>query len=659
SITPAKRKTFVQTKLNFPVALDSPFTEKRLQDNSPPINIDIKQQHLKTSMHKENVKHEQANPSKKYCTTFLHFEKNQKETLNTEPYSEPSKKDDDLFGEKVKAHGYIQSKLCEGYTMSKYCSKCSILPQVESVQKRNQHYQELIAQIDCLFILKEGQSIPASFISYFGNTWMQYNINKLYELIIASLKNRPSKTKSTELEQLHKFIEKEIKDYSYYTTINKYSALGQIIESVETHGLENWIGQCMVYLINKTMEEKWPIFVGMAQAITKVIDKLQSTRWLTANLAGPTIRFLRYKRNEPDINYDIYGINISIFSDIIAMWHKAYNYNGPTVCAKDQTKVAELIEVCKHRQKWIGCVPIDDTTIPTTITIEELHNKVSSFKKQRNLIRPDNNDGYNIKLSTFKENLSKELSNFPSVFEIGNRMKEVSNAMKNIFHSLGIKIDQYFLLLIQQSIHSLKKNISYNILLEEISNDFNISTQEEIEDSDLLELDSNQLDDINELDTIDITTAICQDRLNNTEQQIRTKGRISQWKAACNKIFNLTKLNPQSLKFKNGDYYYYCENKNSIVIAEIIAVFEKYGSSYVHVDLLNSLNKGRIHARLYDLKSDFDQEFVPIINSNRAQFVKLGNLQYTTYFHFVEKSCKLEQSIKVAEKIMKAQKKII
>ncbi len=31
----------------------------------------------------------------------------------------------------------------------------------------------------------------------------------------------------------------------------------------------------MVFLINKTMEEKWPIFVGMAQAVTKVINKLQ------------------------------------------------------------------------------------------------------------------------------------------------------------------------------------------------------------------------------------------------------------------------------------------------------------------------------------------------------------------------------------------------
>ncbi|CAI2197973.1 3908_t:CDS:1, partial [Funneliformis geosporum] len=67
---------------------------------------------------------------------------------------------------------------------------------------------------------------------------------------------------------------------------------------------------------------------------------------------------------------------MSSFSDIITIWREAYNYAGPIICAKDQTKVAELIEVCRHRQKWIGCVPIDNTTIPTTMIIEELHNKI-------------------------------------------------------------------------------------------------------------------------------------------------------------------------------------------------------------------------------------------------------------------------------------------
>ncbi|CAG8729295.1 4066_t:CDS:2 [Cetraspora pellucida] len=288
STTLAKCKTLVQTKLNFSVALNSSFTKKKSQDNSffTNTNISTKQvrksnfknktpgnqkiltlqeflkgsklekidnwhvychycntgqsiklhqindsyrlwQYLKTNMHKENIEHEKANPSKNTCTIW-NIKDNYKILCN-----------DDLFDKNVKAYRYIQSKQYERYTTSKYCSKCSILSQLESVQKRNQCYQELIAQIDCLFILKEEQKILASFILKFGITWTQYDINKLYKLVISSLKNHLGNTKSTELQQLHKYVEKEIKDYIYYITINKYSAFGHIIETVEAHRLEN------------------------------------------------------------------------------------------------------------------------------------------------------------------------------------------------------------------------------------------------------------------------------------------------------------------------------------------------------------------------------------------------------------------------------------
>ena len=36
--------------------------------------------------------------------------------------------------------------------------------------------------------------------------------------------------------------------------------------------------------------------------------------------------------------------------------------------------------------------------------------------------------------------------------------------------------------------------------------------------------------------------------------------------------------------------------------------------------------------------------------------VKLGNLQYATYSHFIEKSHEFEQSIKEAEKIIRVRK---
>ncbi|RIA95991.1 hypothetical protein C1645_859771 [Glomus cerebriforme] len=199
-------------------------------------------------------------------------------------------------------------------------------------------------------------------------------------------------------------------------------------------------------------------------------------------------------------------------------------------------------------------------------------------------------------------------------------------------------------------------------------------------------LNENDLVVVTELGIMDIMTAVRQDRLSNTEQQIRTKGRITRWKTACKKVFDSTKINPQASKFKRGDFYFYCENSNSIVIAEIIAVFEKRGSSYVRTNLFYGLNEGRIHARLYDLKSDSEHEFILIISQNRTQFIyesspfrfithlgsvleeyhgtshwlgktiKLGDLRYAAYSHFVGKSSELEQSIKEAEKIMRARK---
>jgi len=143
-----KRKTLVQTKLNFPVAL---YTEKKTQKNNSTPFTNVKQvikpssksktqsnrkipklqefledsklekidnwhvychycdtgqpiilhrvddgyrlwQHLETDIHKDNVMHEQTNPSKRSRTTFLHFERKEKEILNIETHLESSKK---------------------------------------------------------------------------------------------------------------------------------------------------------------------------------------------------------------------------------------------------------------------------------------------------------------------------------------------------------------------------------------------------------------------------------------------------------------------------------------------------------------------------------------------------------------------------------------
>ncbi|CAI2201963.1 8599_t:CDS:2, partial [Funneliformis geosporum] len=77
-------------------------------------------------------------------------------------------RDDNLFDKKIKTYGYIKSNKCEEYTTSKYCFKCDNLAQLDA----------------------------------FGNSWIQFDVKKLYDTVISSLKNRPGNTRSTELQQL-------------------------------------------------------------------------------------------------------------------------------------------------------------------------------------------------------------------------------------------------------------------------------------------------------------------------------------------------------------------------------------------------------------------------------------------------------------------------
>lgn len=74
-----------------------------------------------------------------------------------------------------------------------------------------------------------------------------------------------------------------------------------------------------------------------------------AVRWITFNLAGSTIRFLQKVRNYSENSCDLLGINTSNFYESISKWRCAYDYMEPTICAKDQTKIAEMIEV-EHRR---------------------------------------------------------------------------------------------------------------------------------------------------------------------------------------------------------------------------------------------------------------------------------------------------------------------
>ncbi|CAB5320296.1 unnamed protein product [Rhizophagus irregularis] len=52
--------------------------------------------------------------------------------------------------------------------------------------------------------------------------------------------------------------------------------------------------------------------------------------------------------------------------------------------------------------------------------------------------KPDNNDGYNIYLSTAKDRLPETLSNFLNIYDIDSNIIKILKAMNSILQSVGI-----------------------------------------------------------------------------------------------------------------------------------------------------------------------------------------------------------------------------
>ncbi|EXX61378.1 hypothetical protein RirG_171690 [Rhizophagus irregularis DAOM 197198w] len=300
--------------------------------------------HLNTALHISNKEKDDKSVSKRVRTTFI------SQYVNIDYDCDSQQNDDDL-----------QCNINSRYKV------CASLAFNESFNKRNRRMKTLIVQIDCLFLLKEGQEIPQIIHNQFNHSsdaiWLKMDFQHLYNVVSNTLKHRLGSTTSDALKNLLSYVTIELKDHSYHSLIKSYPALGQILQAVEANGLEDWIGKCAAFMIDKTMDEQRPVFFGMAQAVTKVLDKMEcevtSMRGIGKyNETGATIQFLRKKRNEDSQEFNIHGINPCVFEELIAIWRTAYNYNGPTICAKDQTKVAEMIEVCRTRQQWATYITV-------------------------------------------------------------------------------------------------------------------------------------------------------------------------------------------------------------------------------------------------------------------------------------------------------------
>ncbi|PKY37582.1 hypothetical protein RhiirA4_450455 [Rhizophagus irregularis] len=130
---------------------------------------------------------------------------------------------------------------------------------------------------------------------------------------------------------------------------------------------------------------------------------------------------------------------------------------------------------------------IEDFTVLDFLMMSEKLIKTISVEMKGNLIRPDNNDGYNIHLSTASDKLPETLSNFPNIYDIDSNMIKVSKAMNSILQSVGInyKVSEY-ITIIQNTLCTLKHD-SFSSVLGTIADD-----ADDIDDSDIDDNNSDQ-----------------------------------------------------------------------------------------------------------------------------------------------------------------------
>ena len=144
------------------------------------------------------------------------------------------------------------------------------------------------------------------------------NFKQLNEVVINTIKHQLGSATSDTFKSLLNYIILELKDDSYHSLIKSYPALGQILKAIETNGLEDWIKRCMTFMINKTMDKQRPVFFGMAQAVTKVFDKMEY---------GVTSMRGIGQYNESFVNFLIVLMSISTLS----VYHKSSWSNNPII----------------------------------------------------------------------------------------------------------------------------------------------------------------------------------------------------------------------------------------------------------------------------------------------------------------------------------------
>ncbi|POG58670.1 hypothetical protein GLOIN_2v1885673 [Rhizophagus irregularis DAOM 181602=DAOM 197198] len=207
------------------------------------------------------------------------------------------------------------------------------------------------------------------------------------------------------------------------------------------------------------LKENSEIYSGLTSNILnpkdKQVDESAERFFSSSVLKGKSTTFL--KANQATCNGNKFGISWQSCDDFI--------YLGLT-----------LILLIQQWPNFYSNYPL----CPSTAFLEHIFGCY--------LIRPDNNDGYNIKLFTVKEKLPKNLTDFPSIFDIDNMIQKIYITLLSYIYPSFIVINlvnkEIFSELIQQFLHSLKKINNHNIPME------NTSETDELEGESEDELDN-------------------------------------------------------------------------------------------------------------------------------------------------------------------------
>ncbi|CAG8511232.1 25681_t:CDS:2, partial [Gigaspora margarita] len=127
-----------------------------------------------------------------------------------------------------------------------------------------------------------------------------------------------------------------------------------------------------------------------------------------------------------------------------------------------------------------------------------------------------------------------------------------------------------------------------------------------------------------------------------------------------------------TLRTKAGNFHFYICNEK-IYVAEILAVFKKYGTSYRRAESLDGLNTNHIHAILYEQDILNQYEFFHIVDSLKfnmrslgkvevkskttsfflGRYVTLSAIQLQLYKKSMEEISRVESGVMDAEALMK------